>query len=426
VQSRFDQPIRIVGIERGLPMATSSHRIRAHEARRTSHPVFSDIEKYWLTVPAKYFPRDISTAANARDPVGLNRRVYRDVRDSLLGITSVPGTFDLMNKGITILAKSVRLLDKSTQTYEVIVDDDVGGIVDGAHTARLLQEAQADGSIPEEQFVEVFIRTGIEGSLRTDIARGLNTGMQVAVQSILNIDGVFDWLKDGISGQPYAESISWKESDDGDYDVRDLIGVLEVLNVFDFPNDGEKHPVAAYEKWSVPLQKFGQDYNEHRQDRGKGGKYFRLRNLLVEALELYDLIRHDFGPIHNKAGGSAGALKIMEKASKNKGSFEFPFAPNLEAAPYRLTKGATYPILAAFRNFVEIDTKSGDAFWRGGFPTVKGAWERFGPNLVGEVIAATKEIGRLPDQLGKSRKLWSDLHRELGFRLLQQQVAKQK
>src|SRR5437879_2334105 len=157
-------------------MATSSHRIRAFEARRTTHPVFPEIEKYWLTVPANDFPRNISTAANARDPVGLNRRVYRDVRESLAGTSSTPGTFDLMNKGITILATKVRLLDKATQTYEIIVDDEDGGIVDGAHTARLIQEAQQENAIPNEQHVEVFIRTGIEGSLRTDIARGLNTG----------------------------------------------------------------------------------------------------------------------------------------------------------------------------------------------------------------------------------------------------------
>lgn len=407
-------------------MAIKSYRIRAFEARRTTHPVFPEIEKYWLTVNANEFPPNISTAANARDPVGLNRRVYRDVRESLLGIGSVPGTFDLMNKGITILADKVRLLDKGTQTYEITLDDEVGGIVDGAHTARLIEEAQEDGNIPEEQHVEIFIRTGIDGHLRTDIAKGLNTGMQVAAQSIFNIDGVFDWLKVEVSQQPYANQISWKESDDLDYDVRDLIGVLEAMNIFDYPNDAGKHPVAAYEKWSVPLQKFGDDFEEYRKKGGKGSKYYRLRGLLVNSLHLYDLIRHDFLTMHNKAGGNAALLKIMEKASKKRGVFDFPFAPALNPKEYRLTKGATYPILGAFRNFVEIDQKTGDARWRGGFKNVTKAWEKLGPNLIAEVFSATKEIGRLPDQIGKSRKVWTDCHRELGFRLLQQQVAAQK
>src|SRR4051794_24365007 len=103
-------------------MGTSVHRFRAYDARRISHPVFEGIDKHWLTVAAQDFPTDVSTAANARDPVGLNRRVYRDVKDSLLGNTAEPGTFDLMNKGITILAKKVRLVDKEEGIYEITID----------------------------------------------------------------------------------------------------------------------------------------------------------------------------------------------------------------------------------------------------------------------------------------------------------------
>lgn len=61
-------------------MGISVHRIRAHEMRKISHPVFPEIDKYWLTVAAKDLPAGISTAADARDPVGLNRRVYKEVR----------------------------------------------------------------------------------------------------------------------------------------------------------------------------------------------------------------------------------------------------------------------------------------------------------------------------------------------------------
>ena len=119
-------------------------RIRAHEMRRVSHPVFSNIHKYWLTVAAKDFPSGISTSANARDPVGLNRRVYKDVRSSLDGETATPGTFDLMNKGITILARAVKMIDKEKGLFDLIIDDAEGGIVDGAHTAKIIEEANED------------------------------------------------------------------------------------------------------------------------------------------------------------------------------------------------------------------------------------------------------------------------------------------
>ncbi|MGH8719405.1 MAG: AIPR family protein, partial [Burkholderiales bacterium] len=143
-------------------MGTSTHRFRVYEARRTTHPVLPEIEKFWFTVAAAEFPKNISTKANARDPVGLNRRVYRDVRESLIGNAAAPGTFDLMNKGITLLATKVKLVDKERGLYDVSVDDEEGGIVDGAHTAKLIEEAQEDGGIPAEQHVEVYIRTGIK------------------------------------------------------------------------------------------------------------------------------------------------------------------------------------------------------------------------------------------------------------------------
>jgi hypothetical protein len=407
-------------------MGKSVHRIRAFEMRKVSHPVFSTIDKYWLTVAAKDFPSGISASANARDPVGLNRRVYKDVRSSLDGKTATPGTFDLMNKGITILARSVKMVDKEEGLIDLVIDDEEGGIVDGAHTAQIIAEANEERSTPEEQYVEVYVRTGVENDLISDIARGLNTGIQVAPQSIYNIAGVFDWLKEEISGESYKNRISWRESDDEDYDVRDLIAILEVFNIFDFPNDVNvvKHPIAAYEKWSVPLKKFADDYEENK-DKPENSKYHRLRNLLKDGLTLYDRIRRDFREMHNEAGGSAGKMNIIEEASERRGTFDFPFA-GLKGDKYRLTKGATFPILGAFRTYVKENSKTGDAQWRGGFDRILEVWEEAGPNLVEETFQLTREGVRNPDAIGKNRKHWASLYMRLQVRLLQERLQEQQ
>jgi hypothetical protein len=403
-------------------MGKQVHRITAYESRKVSHPVFKTVDKYWLTVKASDFPSGISTAANAREPVGLNRLVYRDVRESLEGTGAEPGTFDLMNKGITILALQVRLIDKDQQIYEFSVDDERGGIVDGAHTAKIIEECNRDSSTHDDQYVEVYIRTGVEDDLITDIARGLNTGMQVAPQSIYNIGGVFDWLKKEVSGKPYEDMIAWRESDKTPYDVRDLISILELFNIFDFPNDVPKHPISAYEKWSIPLGKFAEDFKEHRE-KVRSSKYHRLRPILHEALVLYDHIRHDFRDIHNNAGGRAGKMNIMEEAAKNR-QLDFPFA-QLPSSKYRLTKGASYPMLAAFRNVVEQD-ESGNAKWRGGFRSVLRLWKEASVDLVAETDSAIEQFGRTPDHLGKNRKHWDGLHVKLQNRLLRAQLEAQR
>jgi hypothetical protein len=407
-------------------MGTSVHRVRAHAVRKISHPVFPNIEKYWMTVAATDFPAGISTSANARDPLGLNRRVYKDVKSSLEGETAIPGSFDLMNKGITILAESVKMISKDEFTFDLLVDNVAGGIVDGAHTAKIIEEANAEGTTHPQQYVELYVRTGVDSELTSDIARGLNTGIQVAPQSIYNIAGVFDWLKKEVSSQSYANKIAWKESDDQDYDVRDLIAVLEVFNIFDFPNDVNvsKHPIAAYEKWSIPLKKFADDYEEHSASLKKS-KYYRLRNLLRDGLKLYDHIRHDFREMHNDAGGKAGKMNIIEEASERRGHFEFPFA-KLRGSKYRLTKGATFPILAAFRPYVEINAKTGDAEWRGGFDNVLHVWRTAGTNLVDETYQLTKDGIRNPDAVGKNRKHWGSLYMRLQLQLLQERLQKQE
>jgi hypothetical protein len=74
----------------------------------------------------------------------------------------------------------------------------------------------------------------------------------------------------------------------------------------------------------------------------------------------------------------------------------------------RLTKGASYPIVAAFGNMV-VQGKGGAA-WSGGFKSVLKLWSDAGPELVEGTYNATKEIGRMPDQFGKNRKHWDHLH----------------
>lgn len=406
-------------------MGTSVHLFRVYESRRTTHPIFSDVEKFWFTVAATDLPPGISTAANAREPVGLNRRVYRDVRESLEGKTnSVLGTFDLMNKGITILAEDVHLVDKEKNLFEVKVDNEVGGIVDGAHTAKIIWESNDEGTTPPEQHVEVYIRTRLNGGIITDIARGLNTGMQVAPKSIYNIDNVFDWLKGLVAGTSYENAIAWRESDTKEYDVRDLISALELVNVFDFPNDCGKHPIAAYEKWSIPLEKFAADFAEHRTHL-RESKYYKLRALLPGVLQLLDHVRRDFRPLHNEAGGKAGRMNIVEEASGRRKHFEFTFS-GLAPEKYRLTKGAAYPIVGAFRNYVEIDPETGDVAWAGGLERVLAEWKDVGPLLVRETFNATQDIGHMPDQLGKNRKHWDNLHMKVQLRLLTAQLAEKR
>lgn len=405
-------------------MTVRPYRFEVAEARSFKHPQFPNIQKHIFLVPASQLPKDLPDKANLREATGMNRAVYRDVRESLRGREARAGSFDLLNLGITIIAEEVHAKEK--RSFDVLIDDKFG-IANGGHTAKLIWECQDDDSIAEGQHVEVKILTGVEGDdkhgLRVDIARGQNTGIAVRPQSIFELDGAFAGIKNVIANLDWSDDVAYKESDNKKYDVRELIAALELMNVIDYPNRSGKHPISSYEKWSVPLKKYGEDFNRNR-DNSLDRKYAKLEPLLPEILALYDIIRRDFLRIYSEEVSShAAKLKIVEQAGVKAGVFSFDFA-DIEPHERRLTKGAAYPILAAFRNYVRIDPETDLAYWVGGFEHVKSAWEQTARDLVLETREAIKSIGNAPDALGKNRNHWSNLYRTVENFFLREEIER--
>lgn len=164
--------------------------------------------------------------------------------------------------------------------------------------------------------------------------------------------------------------------------------------------------------------------NDHEKNLSES-KYYRLKPIMKEALALFDYIRRDFRDVYNGSKlGTGGALDIVEQSHKDR-KFSFPFG-KLAPSDYRLTKGAAYPIFAAFRNKVEIDPATGAARWKGGFESVLKLWKTAAPEICRETKNAIKDIGRKPDQLGKNRGHWSNMHRTVEVFILRAEKAASK
>ena len=89
-------------------MAVKPYRFEVAEARSFRHPQFPNIQKHIFLVPAARLPKNVPDKANLREATGMNRAVYKDVRESLRGREALPGSFDLLNLGITIIGEEVR------------------------------------------------------------------------------------------------------------------------------------------------------------------------------------------------------------------------------------------------------------------------------------------------------------------------------
>ena len=140
--------------------------------------------------------------------------------------------------------------------YVLEFDGESNGIVDGAHTYKLILENQEyirgfnEGANGEriEQYVEVRVLTGPRiPDLVSEIAGGLNTGVQVTPAALANLDRQFDWLKEAIKDAPFRDKIAFKQFEEGDFTVTDILCILDLFNIDDFPVDGHKFPTKAYD-----------------------------------------------------------------------------------------------------------------------------------------------------------------------------------
>lgn len=370
-------------------------RFRTFAARRMPDPNFKTshgAERHLFMMRATDLPPKLPYDPNARRP-NIRKRVYADVLKSLLNQEGdQPGMFHLKNKGITIIAESVKQDGKDE--YVVKLQPKLHGIVDGGHTYDLIQKNLDD--VPEGQFVQVEVRVGIPAKWIPEIAGGLNTSVQVQDMSLDNLKGDFKWIKTVIRGQSYAKKIAWRENDPGEFDARDIISMLMAFNIDLYPNNADEHPVASYEKKSQALKAFEENPESFKA----------LKPIVKDILVLHDIIAEEARDIWNaETKGNAGSLAFMEK--KKNGRWQFIFTG--KTSEYRLYDGALYPMLAAFRWFVERD-RNGNIVWRGGFDAVVEAWRNVATELIRVTLNQSNELGRNPNAIGKSRNHWANLH----------------
>ena len=367
-------------------------------ARRIPDPNFKiqhNIERHLFMMPVKLIPDGIGLDPNARRP-NISRRVYRRVEASLLEHDDSPkGTFHLKNKGITIVAESVRQIEN--HKYEVVMESGVHGIVDGGHTYQIIINNKDSAEVSDNQYVNVEVRVGIPFDWIPEIAGGLNTSVQVQDMSLDNLSGRFRWLQNLLKGEPYFDTIAWSENDKGEYDARDIISMMLCFNVALFPNDHEEHPVAAYEKKSTALKLF----------EDEDASFQRMKPILKDILRFHDIIGKESRNLYNELPNTkGGALTFVEKRKRGEHCFRFTG----EKHEYRLAPGALYPMLAAFRWYVVDDPISRTMKWRTGFSSVLEAWRELGGELMRATVQTNNELGRNPQSIGKSRNHWSNLH----------------
>jgi AIPR protein len=415
--------------------------VESPKRMQNSEDVKRGVMRHTFDVPAQNLDASVLLSLDGPNPRTPNTRktAARRLRESLEGADpSTVGSFHLAHGGIRGLVKSLERINEDT--YKATFETETGtraqddGIANGLHTIAVIQRALDEGHIPKSQYVTITLIEKVDPSLVPYIGEGLNTNIQVAQESIIDLGGAFDPFKAEVESKDYSKQIGWHENQGGQYDARDVFSILNALNVVRYPNnDRDRHPIESYEKQGRTIAAFGSELD----DKSQTPSFNRMLPILNDALYLYDWIGKDAWDRYKAAvpEGSPGSLAIMEKRVDRENNaipdvWTFPFIsegkPEIVRSTYRLAKGVRFAMLAAFRAFVVVDDDDGDMRWINGFDEVLGAWEAIGGEMMVTAKDVSKAAGYSPTAVGKNRPFWRQLHQIAATYLMQQEYERMR
>jgi hypothetical protein len=368
--------------------------------RNLETPYQKDYRDYYAVVDTSQLP-DLSDwlEINARGQK-LTGYVPDKIRHSF---NDSPDTFVFRNRGLAISVDKVTYDNKSSVVTMKLTDPHLHGLLDGGHSYKVVI---SESNLTRPRYVKVEFLEGFDHDEVTEVVDARNTSNQVRLQSLMNLAGEFEKLKDALKGTPYSELIAFREfefDEDGNQlpiDVREVVALLTLFDRDHFtPNT---HPIMAYNSKAACLDHFSRNASSYR----------KIYPLAREILPLYDHIRDRLPDFYNTAraetgnvsGGKFGRLtgvttyrgkKVQHLHYINKDS------------RYGIPDGFTYPILAGFRALIE--ERNGRYIWGKGLNPVELFDGELGKRLadtIGSIALQTQN----PSKTGKTPLVWQSCH----------------
>lgn len=360
----------------------------------------NEAEMYVMICDIKDIPKDIPMETNPREQ-NLNTGVAKKIRASLINKRS--HNFYLLNRGLTISAKSVKYDNKNdlvTVDFEDFEDFEVHGDIDGGHTYRIILEEQENLDYGE-QFVKLEILTGVEDMFQ-ELAAARNTSVQVQDKSIAELENRFNIIKEAISNEPYAKNIYFRENEKGDIDVADIIAILNLFNIAKYPNKSE-NPIISYTGKGQCIKNY---INTHKEfgDTNKN-PYVKMKNIIPDIFRLYDHLEKNMKKYYSNGVSNKKYGSITGVVSKRNGNTEFRTKFYQEKIGYLTPNGFIYPILGAFRALIREENNM--YVWKKDPIQVM---DNIGAELVENTISMSRELGNNPNATGKNKTLWMNLY----------------
>lgn len=355
-------------------------------------------EMYMIICDVKDVPREIPMGTNPREQK-LTTGVAKKIRNSLTNQKA--HNFYLLNRGLTLSAKSVEYDNKTDMVTLVFEDLEVHGNIDGGHTYKIILEEQDDLDFGE-QFVKIEVLTGIEDMFQ-ELAAARNTSMQVQDKSIAELEKRFNIIKEAIQTEPYFDNIYFKENDRGEIDVADILAILNLFNIEKYPNKNES-PIISYSGKGQCIKNYISTHKEC-EENNISNPYEKMQSIMSDIFRLYDHLEKNMKKYYSNgmANKKYGAITGVTTRKEGKDPFKTKFYQ--EGMDYITPNGFLYPILGAFRALIE--EKEGKYSWKTNPFEIM---DKVAPELVSSTIDMSRELGNNPNATGKNKTLWMNLY----------------
>ena len=362
---------------------------------------------------ADWVGKEVPDEINPRshDDECLKGRVPEEIAKT---IRTLPGEFYLANRGLTVLADSVKFSSESGYIEIILTDpEQMHGLADGATSDAVIHEIQkevAGGRIfrtlkPEEipfnlkqARVHVEIIVGVDSREKIgNLTRARNTSRQVKSWSLADFQGAYDWIQKELEREhgSFKGRVGYEENAGKEVTILDVLSYLTLFHkAYDEKGSKDKAPTIAYSSKGIMDQRL----KDKKYEEG----YKALAPILEGILRLHDHVYTQFEAAYEKVSGPNH--KLGRRPGFIKKTHVLPLTG--DAATYVIPSGVTFPLLASLRVLVQYDSK-GKANW------ILNPLEFFNKHkadLVEVLMDQVDLLGGNPNTAGKKRAVYTTIY----------------
>lgn len=362
-------------------------------------------EMYIMLCDVKDLPDNIPMDTNPREQ-RLTTGVAKKIKESLLD--EINNSFYLLNRGLLLSADTVFFDNYLNEVTVDFSDTDYHGDVDGGHTYKIILENRSKIE-SGKQYVKVEIITGVDGIFQS-LAAARNTSVQVRDESIAELEHKFQIVKDAVDGLPFSSKINYKENDEGDIEIAEILAILNMFNITRYPAL-DSFPIPSYSSRKKCLDYYLEEYKLYGESENNA--YIKMKNIIPDIFRLYERLEQNMQVYYRQrySSGKYGSVKGVFMSNEKK-QFKSKFFS--ESLDYFSPNGFLYPILGALRALVKEDNNQ--------FVWKKDPYEvldKLGPSLVETTVERSRSLGNNPQSVGKDSGNWKTLYMTVAFYLLE-------